>query len=187
MDGHFVPNLSMGPEVVRGLRRATRLPLDVHLMVSRPARLARDFLRAGADRLTIHAEADGDLPALLRAIRRAGRRTGVALKPGTSPAAARKLLPLADLVLAMTVEPGYGGQPFRRDVLPKIRALRAAAPRLDVQVDGGLSRETIGEAVAAGANVIVAGWAIFGDPRPRAAMKSLRRIGETAFRNGRAA
>ncbi len=171
----------MGPAVVRGLRRATRLPLDVHLMVSRPASLAPAFLDAGADRLTIHAEARGNLPKLLRMIRRAGRRTGVALKPGTPPSAVRRLLPLADLVLAMTVEPGYGGQPFRRDMLPKLRALRAAAPRMDLQVDGGLTRETLGAAVSAGANVIVAGWAIFGDPRPGAAMRRLRRIGEAAF------
>src|SRR5262249_50082176 len=139
MDGHFVPNLSMGPHVVASLRRRTRLPLDVHLMVEEPGRFVEAFLAAGADSLTLHVESKGPLRALLRRVRRAGRRVSVALRPATPLAALKRLVPEIDMALLMTVEPGFGGQPFRRDVLPKIRALRGSAPGLDIQVDGGVT------------------------------------------------
>lgn len=184
MDGHFVPNLSMGPHAVRCLGRRTRLPLDVHLMVSDPARFVDPFLDAGATGVTVHAEARGPLAALLRRIRARGGRAAVALRPRTSLAAAERLLGACDMVLLMTVEPGFGGQPFRRDVLPKIRALRARVNRqgrpLDIQVDGGLTERTIGGAVRAGANVIVAGAAVFGTADPAAAIRRLRRAAERA-------
>ncbi len=179
MDGHFVPNLSMGPQVVRSLRSRTRLPLDVHLMVSEPARFVEPFARAGADNLTVHAESRGFGAALLDRIRRAGATPSIALKPGTRLDRVAGLLRRVRMVLLMTVEPGFGGQPFRTDVLPKMRALRARWHR-DIQVDGGVTAATAADAVRAGANVLVAGIAVFGTPRPPAAIRALRRIGLAA-------
>lgn len=183
MDGHFVPNLSMGPAVVAALARRTRLPLDVHLMVAEPLGFVEPFRRAGAAELTIHAEARQP-DAALRAIRRAGARPGLALRPGTGLGALAGRWGAFDMVLLMTVEPGFGGQPFRRDVLPKIRALRDAARRrgraLDIQVDGGITAATLPDAVRAGANVLVAGVAVFGSRDPVAAIRRLRRLGEDA-------
>ncbi len=188
MDGHFVPNLSMGPAIVASLARRTRLPLDVHLMVSDPLALVGPFRRAGAAWLTVHAEARRP-DAALRAIRRSGARPGLALRPGTRLGALDGRWGAFDMVLLMTVEPGFGGQPFRRDVLPKIRALRELARRrgrsLDIQVDGGVTARTLPDAVEAGANVIVAGVAVFGARDPVAAIRRLRRIGMRA-RGGRA-
>ncbi len=185
MDGHFVPNLSFGPAVVAAVARRTRLPLDVHLMVEDPLRFVAPFRRAGATGLTIHAEARRAGTAL-RAVRRAGARPGLALRPGTRLGALEGRWGAFEMVLLMTVEPGFGGQPFRRDVLPKIRALRDLATRrgraLDIQVDGGITAATLPAAVAAGANVIVAGVAVFGARDPVAAIRRLRGIGLRAGR-----
>jgi ribulose-phosphate 3-epimerase len=184
MDGHFVPNLSMGPQVVRSLARRTRLPLDVHLMIEDPSRFIGPFLEAGAAGITVHAEARGRTATLLDRIRAAGGRAAVALRPRTPLAAIEGLLRRLDMVLLMTVEPGFGGQAFREDVLPKIRALREAARRrgraLDIQVDGGVTERTVRLATAAGANVIVAGVAVFGARSPEAAIRRIRAAAEAA-------
>jgi len=186
MDGHFVPNLSMGPHVVACLRKATRLPLDVHLMVTDPARHVGPFLRAGASNLTIHAEARGDIPGLLRHIRRCGARASICLKPEVPLRVLGGLWRRADMVLLMTVHPGYGGQRMMRTVLPKVRALRELASLegnpLDIEVDGGITLTTVGEAVRAGANVIVAGVSVFGSRNPASSIRRIRAVAERAGR-----
>jgi len=188
MDGHFVPNLSMGPQMVESLRRHTDLPIDVHLMVSNPGKFVGPFVRAGASSLTVHAEAGRSVRRLLDRIRATGAGAALALRPRTPLSALHGLVQHADMVLLMTVEPGFGGQPFQRRVLPKIRALRALARRLglrlDIQVDGGITPRTVRTAVRAGANVLVAGVAVFGAPDPAAAVRRLRRCAEAARHRG---
>jgi len=178
MDGHFVPNLTLGPPVVAALRKHTDAYLDCHLMVSEPGRWLPALEQAGASGVTVHLEAvdEAALPGLLREVRERGMRAGVALKPATPVAAALPLLEagLVDLLLVMTVEPGFGGQAFMEDMMPKVRQLRAAYPALDIQVDGGLSPKTIGAAAAAGANVIVAGSAVFKADDPAQSISILR-------------
>lgn len=175
MDGHFVPNLTVGPAVVRSIRKITALPLDVHLMIENPERYLKDFADAGADHLTIHAEAcEGRLGRVIEAIRSCGTRCGVSLKPASSLRQIEGFLTQVDMVLLMTVNPGFGGQVFMREVLPKIRELRKLFSG-DIEVDGGINRETAKEAVRAGANVLVAGTAIFGKPDVKQAIEDLRR------------
>ena len=179
MDGRFVPNLTMGPVVVRGCRRATGLPLDVHLMVHRPDRFIEPFAAAGADRLTVHLEADPHLQRTLTLIRAAGCRAGVALNPGTPVEMVRPVYPFIDLVLVMSVNPGFSGQDFIPEVLPKIRRIREelaeANPRCLIEIDGGISADTITAAYESGAGVFVAGSAVFGHPNgPAAGLKDLR-------------
>jgi ribulose-phosphate 3-epimerase len=186
MDGHFVPNLSMGPHIVESIRPATRLAIDAHLMVTDPGKFIGPFLDAGADSLTIHAEIRGPVARLLSAIRRRGARSGVSLRPGTPLSVLEPFLPYADAVLMMTVEPGYGGQRFQERVLGKICALRRLGGRrgipLDIQVDGGVTNATAREAVRAGANVLVAGSSIFGARDPVAAIRHLRKVAVAAQR-----
>jgi len=189
MDGHFVPNLSMGPHIVECLHSATRLPLDVHLMVTNPGEHVDSFIKAGASNLTIHVEAKGDIAAILRRIKRGGVRSSICLKPDTPASKAGKYLALADMVLIMTVHPGYGGQKFMKSMLPKIRKLREMAgsryENLDIEVDGGIIPATAIETVKAGANVLVAGWAIYGSRNPVKAAVRLRDIAECAMRERR--
>jgi len=189
MDGHFVPNLSMGPHIVSCLRSATRLPLDVHLMVTDPARHVDSFLRAGASNLTIHTEARGDIPGILRRIKRGGALSSICLKPESPAAMARKYIAIADMVLVMTVHPGYGGQKFIGSMLPKISAIRKMADRagvpLDIEVDGGITPATAYNAVKAGANVLVAGIAVYGSRNPAGAIRRLREVAERAMRKRR--
>lgn len=165
MDGHFVPNLTMGPVIVEACRRATPLPLDVHLMIEAPERLIPDFARAGADGLTVHVEACPHIHRTLQQIRELGLTAGVALNPGTPAAAIAEVLDKADLILAMTVNPGYSGQAFIDAVLPKVRQIRAMLAERDlaaeVEVDGGIDRRTAPRAAEAGATVFVAASAIF--------------------------
>ncbi len=165
MDGHFVPNISMGPVIVEACRRATKLPLDVHLMIAAPERYLADFARAGADRLTVHVEACPHLHRTLQQIKELGKAAGVALNPGTPAGAVAEVLSEADLLLAMTVNPGFSGQKFIASVLPKIKQLRewAAARALayDIEVDGGIDPTTAPQCAAAGATVFVAAQAIF--------------------------
>ena len=167
MDGVFVPNISIGIPVVRSLRRVTKLPLDVHLMITRPIRYAEEFVRAGADMLTIHVEADTEENTLacLRAIRDLGCRAAISLKPGTPAEAARPFLGLCDMILVMTVEPGFGGQKFMADMMPKVRALRQMLeecnPACLIEVDGGVDGETCRVCKESGAQVLVAGSAYF--------------------------
>lgn len=161
MDGHFVPNLTFGPVLVKSIKPCTKLPFDVHLMVSNPQDLIGPFAEAGADILTVHAEACKDLPELLREIRALGVKTGVSIRPATSVDAILPHLDLIDMPLVMSVEPGFGGQKFMPEVLPKVMALREQF-KGDIEIDGGIGAQNAGQAAKAGANVLVAGSAIFG-------------------------
>lgn len=181
MDGHMVPNLSMGPHIVECAGKATRLPLDVHLMVTDPELFAAAFIRAGARRITVHAELGPRVLRLLRRIRARGIETGVALRPKTPLQALKPFLKAADMVLLMSVEPGFGGQAFRRNALGRIKALRARFG-LDIQVDGGINAANVARVVRAGANVIVAGCSVYGKRDPAAALKRLRRLAAAAAR-----
>lgn len=174
MDGHFVPNLTIGPSVVAALRRVTSLPLDVHLMIETPERYLEAFVRAGADYLTVHPEASVHLHRTLHTIRALGVRAGVALNPSTPEIGLRYVTSLLDMVLVMTVNPGFGGQSFLHEVLPKISAVRALldeSGRRDalVAVDGGIDVQTAPLVVTAGADTLVAGSAIFASPQGIAA------------------
>ncbi|MDE1169613.1 MAG: ribulose-phosphate 3-epimerase [Verrucomicrobium sp.] len=179
MDGHFVPNMSFGPDFVATLRRITRLPLDVHLMIQQPDRYARAFIEAGADTLTVHLEAYHDVSRTLEIIRNMGCRAGLAVNPLTLIEKAEKYFKWVDMVLCMTVNPGFGGQAFIVEVMEKVRQARAFRQQhnlnFDIEVDGGLNSETIGPSVVAGANVIVAGSSIFGQKDVKAAVENLRR------------
>ena len=176
MDGNFVPNITIGIPVVAAIRKITDLPLDVHLMIDRPLRYVERFCDAGADILTIHAEADTeeDNQEALRRIRERGVRAGVSIKPGTDLPALDPYMDLMDLILVMTVEPGFGGQSFMEGVLPKIQKLRETGYEGDIEVDGGVNPETIKLAARAGANVFVAGSAVFKSENPEETINILR-------------
>ncbi len=178
MDGHFVPNLTFGPLVVEAVRKVCPLYLDVHLMVERPDALISAFRAAGADGITVHAEACVHLQRTLAAIREAGARAGVALNPATPPSVMDYVWESTDLVLAMTVNPGFGGQAFLPEVVAKVRFLREAAEARrwpgHIEVDGGVGPATAPLVVAAGADTLVAGSAIYGRPDPAAAARELR-------------
>ena len=178
MDGHFVPNLTIGPPVVKAVKAVTKLPLDVHLMVEQPDALLPDFIDAGSDNLTVHVEACRHLHRTIQSIKDAGVRASVVLNPATSLHALDEILPEVDMVLLMSVNPGFGGQRFLPATLDKIRSLRAqiAERRLPVaiEVDGGVKADNAAEICAAGADVLVAGTAIFGQPDYGAAIRALR-------------
>ena len=179
MDGHFVPNLTMGPVVVKACRKATNLLLDVHLMIEYPERLIQDFAKAGANSLTIHPEASPNLYRTLQSIKDLGCRAGVSINPGTPASAVRPVLHLVDLVMVLTVNPGYSGQTFLPETLPKVEKIHRWIEEdnlpVDLQVDGGINAETIPQALAAGANVFVAASAIFKHPDGiSAGIKALR-------------
>ncbi|MBI3252025.1 MAG: ribulose-phosphate 3-epimerase [Candidatus Omnitrophica bacterium] len=174
MDGHFVPNITIGPFIVKAIRKITRLPLDAHLMIENPDRYVSSFAEAGADHITVHAEAcRGNLSGVLRAIRSYKVGCGVSLKPATGLSEILPFLSEIDMVLLMTVNPGFGGQSFMPEVLPKITELRKVFQG-DIEVDGGINPETSRQTVAAGANVLVAGTYIFGKPDARKAIEELR-------------
>jgi ribulose-phosphate 3-epimerase len=183
MDGHFVPNLTIGLPVVESLLKHTGLPLDCHLMVSDPERWAPEYAAAGARNVTIHAEAARAPVRTLRAIRSAGARAGLAFNPGTAIEPYADLLPEVDMLLVMTVEPGFGGQHFLDLVLPKIARARELISRhggqIWLQVDGGVSVETIGRCARAGADVFVAGTAVFGADDREAAVRHLRWLAQS--------
>ena len=176
MDGRFVPNITVGPVVVEAIRKRTRLPLDVHLMIVEPERYVGDFVRAGADMVTVHAEASPHLQRILAQIRELGAQPGVALNPSTPPAMIQYVLDDLALVLIMSVNPGFGGQRFIPSVYPKIRQVRAllGARRVEISVDGGVKIEHAGLLAAHGASVLVAGSAIFGAPHPAEVIKAMR-------------
>lgn len=186
MDGHFVPNITIGPLVVRAVRQATNLPLDVHLMIENPDRFLEDFAEAGADVLTVHFEACTHLQRTLRRIRDLNMFAGVSLNPHTPDSVLQYVLEDLDLVLAMTVNPGFGGQAFLPSVLPKIRSLRttidARSLPVLVEVDGGVSRDTAASVARAGARVLVAGSAVFGKPPYALAIEAIRSEAEAALR-----
>ncbi|KAL7747008.1 RIBULOSE-phosphate 3-epimerase [Sorochytrium milnesiophthora] len=175
MDGHFVPNLTIGAPVIKSLRKHTQGFLDCHLMVSEPEKWVDDFAKAGANGFTFHIEATKDPKGLIRRIQEAGMKACIAIKPSTPlNDATVSLAADADMVLVMTVEPGFGGQSFMASEMSKVRTLRQRYPHLLIQVDGGLSPDTIQQAADAGANVIVAGSAIFGNDNPKGVIEQLR-------------
>ncbi|MDE0961091.1 MAG: ribulose-phosphate 3-epimerase [Planctomycetota bacterium] len=175
MDGHFVPNLSIGAPVVKSLRAATRAYLDVHLMISNPAQYLDDFISAGSDMVTFHIEAESDPLPLLDKLHKAGRKGGLAIRPGTDVELLLPFVSACDMVLVMTVEPGFGGQSFMTEPLDKISAIRAvAADSLEIQVDGGITAETLPLALRAGANVFVAGSAVYGGEDVSANISALK-------------
>jgi ribulose-phosphate 3-epimerase len=178
MDGRFVPNITVGIPVVAALKPCTRLPLDVHLMIVEPERYVDDFIKAGADILVIQAEATCHIHSTLEAIRKAGARAGVALNPATPLTAIENVLDQLDLILIMTVEPGFGGQKFIPGMMPKVsQAAGMAAERqltVDIQVDGGINKNTIGSAARAGANSFVSGTGVFGTGDVAKAIRELR-------------
>lgn len=178
MDGHFVPNLTVGLPVVKSLAGATDLPIDAHLMISEPGRYAQQFVEAGAKMVSVHVEADAHLHRTLSAIRAAGARAGVVLNPATPISSLVEALPYCDYVLVMSVNPGFGGQKFIDTSIDKLRRLRQMIDerQLDVriEIDGGVDLNNIGQVVAAGAEIIVAGSAIFGKKNPESAVRELR-------------
>ncbi|HZE98242.1 MAG TPA: ribulose-phosphate 3-epimerase [Planctomycetota bacterium] len=205
MDAHFVPNLSMGPAIVESIRKVTKLPLDLHLMVMAPEKLVRSFAEAGADSITFHAEAVAHEYALkmkergyamqlvckdfydrarlektIEEIRDRGKKVAVAVNPDTD-AEVLEFLDRVDMVLAMTVWPGFGGQKFIENVLPKVARLRKLSPTVDIEVDGGVDLGNIENAAAAGANVFVAGTSVFHAPNPAAALREMRKKAEKAY------
>jgi len=184
MDGRFVPNLTIGPVVVAAIRKATKKPLDVHLMIEDPDRYVDEFARAGADLIGVHVEACRHLHRVVQQIRAAGKRPSVTLNPHTPIDHVQHVLEDVDQVLIMSVNPGFGGQSFIPNVLPKIRALReelsARGLAVDIEVDGGIKVDNIAEVAAAGANVFVAGSAVFGASDYRATIAALRKNAEGA-------
>ena len=184
MDGRFVPNITIGPLVVEAVRKATRLPVDTHLMIVEPERYVEAFAKAGSDLVVVHAEVSPHLHRTLQAIRAAGARPGVSLNPATPLESIEYVLGDLDLVLLMTVNPGFGGQSYIPAVTEKIRRLRRMAVErglsFEIEVDGGIKASTVGEAAAAGANVFVAGTAVFGAPDYRAAIAGIRSTAEAA-------
>ncbi len=190
MDGHFVPNISMGPVVVKALRPVTKLPLEVHLMIEEPIRYLDAFAEAGADSMLVHVENAANLHRTVQHIKAIGKKAGVVLNPATSPVAVAEILPDVDLVLVMTVNPGFGGQKFIPTTLDKIRRLRRmldnVRPNIELEVDGGIDAETTPQVVEAGARVLVAGSAIFGAAEGvRAAMSRLHAAATPLSRKGR--
>ena len=178
MDGHFVPNLSFGPALVRSLKANTDLPLDVHLMVTNPRNFIEPFAAAGADLLTIHAESQDDTIQTLKAIADLGVKTGVSIKPDTNPEVLKPLTDYIDLVLVMTVYPGFGGQAFLESSPAQIRSVRqiiqASGKQIWLEVDGGINAKTAPLAIQAGADALVAGHAIFSSADPELALKQIR-------------
>ncbi len=185
MDGHFLPNITLGPCVVKSLRPVSELFFDVHLMISEPVRYAPEFVKAGAQLICFHLEAVQDAARAIAEIRGLGVKVAVALKPKTPAEAVFPYLPLLDMVLVMTVEPGFGGQKFMADMLPKIAAIRKESSRLgldtDLEVDGGIDPETAPLVVKAGANVLVAGSSLYGKPDYKVAVAGLRAAAQAAL------
>jgi ribulose-phosphate 3-epimerase len=176
MDGRFVPNITIGPPVVAALRKVTKLPLDVHLMIVEPEKYVEDFANAGADTILVHVEASPHLHRTLQSIRKLGKRAGAVLNPSTHESTLAYVMDVVDQVLVMSVNPGFGGQSFIAEVLPKVRAIRAMIGKreVDIEMDGGIASGTIGPASEAGTNVFVAGSAIFGSKDYKKTIDALR-------------
>jgi ribulose-phosphate 3-epimerase len=178
MDGHFVPNITIGPPVIQSLRRLTQRHFDVHLMISQPERYLEDFAKAGADTISVHAEVSPHLHRTLTEIRRLGCKAGVVLNPSTPPEAIDYVLEEVDMVLLMTVNPGFGGQKFIHAMVPKLARLRETIDSrnlpITIEVDGGVNLDTIKTLAQAGADIFVAGSAIFGEPDYAATITALR-------------
>lgn len=177
MDGHFVPNITIGLPVVRSIRKATDLTIDTHLMIEHPGQYAVEFVKAGADMVSVHVEADAHLQRTLTAIREAGAKAGVALNPATPIECLTEALPFADFVLLMSVNPGFGGQKFIGTMLDKLRRLKemifARGFSTRIEIDGGIDADNVSEIAAAGADIVVAGSAVFSDGDPTESVKTL--------------
>jgi ribulose-phosphate 3-epimerase len=188
MDGRFVPNITIGPVVVEAVRKATKLPIDVHLMIVEPERYVEAFAKAGANLVSVHAEVSPHLHRTLQAIRAAGARPAVALNPSTPISAVEWVIGDCEMVLVMTVNPGFGGQRYIAACTDKVRDLRALAgrrnPGLEIEVDGGVNAETAALVAGAGANLLVAGTAVFGAPDYAAAISALRAGAEAGRARG---
>jgi ribulose-phosphate 3-epimerase len=186
MDGIFVPNISFGMPVIKSIRKVTDIIFDVHLMIERPERYIEEFAKLGSDIITIHYESTSDPASVLKMIRVAGKKAGISIKPGTDYSVLLPLLPLCDLVLVMTVEPGFGGQKFMHDMMAKVSALRAVIERekydIEIEVDGGINAETAAIAAEAGANVLVAGSSVFAADDAQIAIKEMRKSAENAYK-----
>ncbi|PYS32421.1 MAG: ribulose-phosphate 3-epimerase [Acidobacteria bacterium] len=178
MDGRFVPNITVGLPVVKAISRATQLPIDAHLMIVEPARYVESFVKAGAQMVSIHIEADPHAHRTLTAIRAAGAQAGVAINPATSLAALEEAIKFVDFVLVMSVNPGFGGQEFISSSLDKVRRLRKMLDerglKARIEIDGGIDQDNVAEVAGAGAEIIVSGSAIFGAPDPAVALRELR-------------
>lgn len=173
MDGHFVPNITIGPIVIKSIRPFTKLPFDVHLMIDNPEQYVEPFARAGSDVITFHIEAQEKPAEIIRLIKYHKKKVGVSIRPRTDMKEIAPILPMVDMVLVMTVEPGFAGQGFIFDCLPKIESLRKIFNK-DIEVDGGISESTAADCIAKGANVIVAGTSVFGSKDYADAIKKLR-------------
>jgi ribulose-phosphate 3-epimerase len=177
MDGRFVPNITIGLPVLKSIRRFTDTPIDAHLMIVEPLRYAADFVKAGASMVSIHIEADPHIHRTLAAIREAGGQAGIAINPGTPLVALEEALPFADFVLLMSVNPGFGGQKFIKTSLDKLRRLKmmiqARGLQTRIEIDGGIDAGNINEIAAAGADIVVAGSAVFGEDNPTEAVRAL--------------
>jgi ribulose-phosphate 3-epimerase len=180
MDGHFVPNISIGVPVVQAIKKATHLFLDVHLMISDPLFYAEAFLNAGADLLCFHVESDSDPQKVIDVVKKHGKKVGIALKPKTSPSVIADFIDQIDMVLVMTVEPGFGGQAFMEDMLPKIQEVKQMAldkgVSVDIQVDGGINLATAKRCIDAGANILVAGSFVFQSQNPSETVTQLQQL-----------
>ncbi len=180
MDGHFVPNLTFGAPIIKKLRKYTEKPFDVHLMISEPHRYIDDFADAGADIISFHTECDSDIGETLNMIEKRGVKPALAIKPGTSPKAVLPYLDRLYMVLVMTVEPGFGGQRFMADMMPKVEYLRRVIAERNlgtlIEVDGGIAKDTIGAAASAGVDICVAGTAVFGAADAKAAIDELKAL-----------
>ena len=178
MDGHFVPNITIGPPIVKALRGRTKLPFDCHLMISEPQKYIERFLEAGADMISIHVEAEPHLQRALALIRDGGAKAGIAINPATAAESLTAAIEFCDYVLVMTVNPGFGGQKFIEPVVPKIRhisrLIRERGLRVDIEVDGGIDAVTAPHVVTAGASILVAGSAVFGKPDRAGAIELIR-------------
>ena len=181
MDGNFVPNITFGAPVIKAMRPHSKLFFDVHLMIDRPERYIADFIKAGADGITVHFESTEHPAAVLEAIKEAGLKAAVSVSPKTPIEVVYPLLPLCDMVLVMTVEPGFGGQKLIPHTLDKVKALSAEIKRqglaVDIQADGGINDDTLADVLAAGVHVVVAGSSIFGAPDSAAAVAKMRAFG----------
>ena len=185
MDGMFVPNISFGPDIIRSVRKQSQMVFDVHLMIMDPIRYIDNFVKAGADLITFHYESCEDRMAVINKIKAAGKKVAISLKPATPAEVLKPFLSYLDMVLIMTVEPGFGGQKFMTDMMAKVskvrEMIREGGYDIDVQVDGGINAETTAIAAAAGANVLVAGSSIFGAPDAVKAISDIRLAAENAY------
>lgn len=188
MDGHFVPNLTFGAPVVKALRKCTCMPFDAHLMISEPIKYIDDFAKAGVNTVSFHIESNSDVSETIKAIRFRKMAPALALKPNTPAEAVFPYIKELSMVLVMTVEPGFGGQTFMQDMMPKVSKIREEAKRqnhkIDIQVDGGISRETIKIAARAGANVFVAGSSVFGSSDRKLEIEVLRNMAKENYHFG---